>query len=551
MLRQLSISNYALIDSAELVLHEGFTAITGETGAGKSIMLGALSLILGQRSDTSAIRDKTQKCVVEAHFYLNGYQLEQMFEEADVDYDVETVIRREILPSGKSRAFINDTPVTLPFLKDLTQKLIDIHSQHQNLLLGDGLFQLNVVDIVANNKNILQEYQQKYHVLRELERDREALMQMNNQQKADRDYWDFQFNQLQSAELQVDEQELVEQEVEQLSHVEEIKLALANAGVLLNEHEFPLVDGMHQVVNEIKKISDFLSGGDELLSRLESVYIELKDIAGEVSVKASELEFDPVRLQRLQDRLNLIYELQQKHQKNSIGELLELKGDLESKLLSLDSFDEKLKKLDDTIEKEKEIVEKMASRLSQSRKDVFEKIESTITDQLHELGMPHARFSVEHELLEVFTRNGVDEIKFLFSANKSGELADIPKVASGGELSRLMLCIKSLLSSAKRLPTIIFDEIDTGVSGEIADKMGRIMQQMGNSIQVISITHLPQIAGKGQHHFKVFKSEESDRTVSHIRLLSDEERIREIAGMLSGAKLSDAAIHNAKDLLKN
>ncbi|WP_026475299.1 DNA repair protein RecN [Alkaliflexus imshenetskii] len=549
MLKQLQILNYALIDSADISFDNGFSVITGETGAGKSIMLGALALILGQRSDTSAMRDKEEKCVVEACFNLEGYGLEPLFVAEDVDFDNETVIRREILPSGKSRAFVNDTPVTLNFLKELSQKLIDIHSQHQNLLLGDFNFQLMVVDTVAGNAHLKSDYRKGFDQLKQIKKERSRLLEMYEKQQSDKDYWSFQANQLREAAMQPGEQAELEQELEQLTHVEEIKAALSSANLLMAEGEYPILDGIHQVQGELSRISKYLPGGDELWSRLEIINIELKDIAREIGERSAGIEFEPQRARYVQDRLDTIYSLQQKHHVDSVDALLSLLSDLDEKLTRLESFDEEIALLDNAIAAQQAIVETLAEKLSDSRKAVFESIQHSIEQQLHQLGMPHARFRISHSPSEAFRDDGFDEIQFLFTANKNGELADIPKVASGGEMSRVMLCIKSLLSSAKGLPTIIFDEIDTGVSGEIADKMGRIMQQMGLNIQVISITHLPQIAGKGANHYKVYKTDTDHQTISAIRQLNDEDRVLEIAGMLSGAELSEAALSNARDLM--
>jgi DNA repair protein RecN (Recombination protein N) len=550
MLYHLSITNYALIDAAHIDFSSGFTVITGETGAGKSIMLGALSLILGQRSDSSVIRDKEQKCVVEAGFNLNGYGLQALFTQEDVDYDNDTLIRREILPSGKSRAFVNDTPVTLNFLKELSQKLIDIHSQHQNLLLGDYEFQLAVVDTVAKNVQQKLDYVALFKTLKGLLKERSRLVDLNSKQQADRDYWEFQCNQLREAQLREDEQNELERELEQLSHVEEIKSALASANLLLMESEMPVIDGLHQIHQELDKIGSYLEGGQELVGRLQSAYIELKDIARELGEQSLAVEFDPQRSRMVQDRLDLIYSLQQKHHVESNKALLELLADLEGKLASLDAFDDELASLNKAIAEKEELLKKLAAILSESRQKVFASIQKTIEEQLAGLGMPNARFKVSHFLSDDFREDGLDVIQFLFSANKNGELCDIPKVVSGGEMSRLMLCIKSLLSFSKGLPTIIFDEIDTGVSGEIADRMGRIMQDLSQNIQVISITHLPQIAGKGQHHFKVFKRDTDHQTLTEIRPLDAEGRVLEIAGMLSGSELSQAALSNAKDLMR-
>ncbi len=549
MLKQLIISNYALIDSAIIGFDNGFSVITGETGAGKSIMLGALGLILGQRNDTSAMRDKDQKCVVEACFNIEGYGLEPLFQSEDVDFANETIIRREVLPNGKSRAFVNDTPANLNFLKELTQRLIDIHSQHQNLLLADYSFQLMVVDTVAGTNNLKDKYRQDYFLLKKMIRERNRIIDVHEKQQADKDYWEFQYQQLFEARLNPPEQTDLEQELEQLNHIEEIKQTLSAANQILTENDITVINGLYQVNQELRKIGKYLQGGEELITRLDSVYIELKDIADEINEKSAGIDYDPDRIRFIQERLDLIYTLQQKHHVDSVGSLLKIQDELDDKLKSISSFDEEIAKLNETIALQEEKVSLLANQLSEARQTVFSYIENTISNQLHDLGMPHALFNVSRVKAENLRDDGIDEVQFLFTANKNGTLAEIPKVASGGELSRVMLCIKSLLSSAKGLPTIIFDEIDTGVSGEIADKMGRIMQQISKNIQVISITHLPQIAGKGLNHYKVYKTDTSKQTISEIKKLTRDERVIEIAGMLSGAELSEAAVINAKDLM--
>lgn len=551
MLKSLSIKNYALIDKTEIEFGPGFTVITGETGAGKSIMLGALGLVLGQRSDVSVIRDKENKCVIEGVFDVSRYGLYNLFENEDVDYEEETVLRRELLPSGKSRAFVNDTPVNLNFLKMLSGKLIDVHSQHQNLLLGDNRFQLNVVDTVAGNSEKLEAYRNTYKEYKALLGEKDQLEEMNARQRNDQDYWEFQFKQLEEANLQTGEQSELEQELEQLIHVEDIKSVLSHASHVLYESEQPMIQELFHLKDELHKIASFLSGGEDLAARLESAYIELKDIAEEISDRGADVEFDPGRQQVVQDRLDMIYSLQQKHHVDSVEALLGIKDELSGKLEQLASFDEDLANIQKRIGETEQSLNTLAIALTKSREKVFKEIEATVQGQLRELGMPHARFSVSNNPVKEYGQNGRDEIAFLFSANKSAGLTDIPKVASGGEISRVMLCIKSLLSSARGLPTIIFDEIDTGVSGEIADRMGRIMQVMGKNIQVVSITHLPQIAGKGHRHFKVFKTETDHQTISSVKLLTSGERLTEIAGMLSGAQVTDAALENARFLMEN
>ncbi|MGQ1889856.1 DNA repair protein RecN [Thermophagus sp. OGC60D27] len=551
MLKSLSIKNYALIDQAKIEFGPGFTVITGETGAGKSIMLGALGLVLGQRSDVSVLGNKENKCVIEAIFDVSKYDLHPLFEKEDVDFDEETLLRREILPSGKSRAFVNDTPVNLNFLKSISDKLIDIHSQHQNLLLGDNRFQLNVVDSVANNITQKKEYHEAYKIYKQLTSQRKKLEELNARQSEDHDYWEFQLKQLTDAHLKEGEQADLERELEQLSHVGEIKSALALAAQTLYEREQPVVQELYHLVEEFRKIASFLKGGEELLTRLDSSYIELKDIAEEITDREGEVEFDPERQAAVQERLDMIYSLEQKHHVDSVEELLKIQSDLSERLEKLASFDEELNRLEQEITGAQKRLAECSSALTKSREQVFARIEKGIQNQLRDLGMPHARFAVKNNIEKDFGPDGQDCVSFLFSANKSGALTEIPKVASGGEISRVMLCIKALLSSAKGLPTIIFDEIDTGVSGEIADRMGRIMQEMGQNIQVISITHLPQIAGKGRFHFKVFKTETDRQTISSVKLLSNEERLNEIAGMLSGASVTEAALENAKLLMEN
>ncbi len=551
MLKTLSISNYVLIEKIELSLHDGFTVITGETGAGKSIMLGALSLILGNRSDVSALLDKTKKCIVEAEFQVGGYGLEELFDEHDVDYEDLTIIRREVLPTGKSRAFINDTPVNLSFLKEITSRLIDIHSQHQNLLLGDKNFQLMVVDTVFGNPSQLADYKKLFVEYSGLNMQIEALIEENNKQKADFDYIQFQFEQLDEANLQPGEEEELENELQQMTHAEEIKMSLAGVHELLNGEHQPALSSIKEAKAVLDKVRDFLPEADELAARLETAYIDLLDLAGDVMKKAEEVEYDPQLIAVKQERLDQLNTLMHKHRVADTASLLAIKNEYEEKLNKFSSFDEELEVLREKREKVEKKLLKQADLLTRSRRSVFDIITETILKQLSELGMEHARFEIRHKLLEVPASNGQDEIVFMFSANKNGDLAPIDKVASGGEMSRLMLSIKALLSTSKGLPTIIFDEIDSGVSGEVADRMGRIMGEMSTVLQVIAITHLPQIAVKGNHHLKVFKTDSKEKTISGIIELNGDERVVEIAKMLSGADLSDAALSNARALLEN
>jgi len=549
MLKSILISNYALIDQLEIDFNTGFSVITGETGAGKSIILGALSLVLGQRSDASVLKNKEQKSVIEAEFNVTNYGFENLFKAEDVDYQENTIIRREILSNGKSRAFVNDTPVTLGFLKEISLRLIDIHSQHQNLLLGDVGFQLNVVDVVAQNEKESAQYQAKFKVYNSLLLERKRLQELNDKLKDDADYMQFQYDQLSELKLKEGELEELERENELLSHAEEIKGGLYNAVNIFNGDSNPVLPALKDALKGLEKIASYVAEGDEWLKRLDSSYLELDDLASELDAKLDGIEFDPERLQFVNNRLDSIFVQFKKHKVDSVAELLEVQKSLGEQLMKISSFDESLEELNKKIIAAEKELKQAGDKLTESRKKVLSNIEKTIVGQLVELGMPNATLKVECKPLNNYSENGCDEINFLFSANKNGHLAAIPKVASGGEMSRVMLCIKSLLSISKGLPTIIFDEIDTGVSGEVADKMGRIMQEMSANIQVISITHLPQIAVKGKSHYKVFKQDSEADTQTSIELLTTEKRITEVAKMLSGSDLTDAAMINAKELL--
>ncbi len=549
MLKSLFVSNYALIDQVEIDFENGFSVITGETGAGKSIILGALSLVLGQRSDVSVLKDKDKKSVVEAIFNVTGYGFKTLFEQEDVDYAEETTIRREVLASGKSRAFINDTPVNLGFLKDISLKLIDIHSQHQNLLLGESGFQLNVIDTVANNTQLRDKYAIDYKAYNSLVKRKNQLADQNAQLKQEADYMQFQFDELDRLKLINGEQEELEQEREMLAHAEEIKGHLFDSAQILNGEETPLLASLKEVTRNIEKIATFFPQGEEWAKRAESAYIDLDELAKELEDKMERIDHDPERLQLVSFRLDQIYALQQKHRVDSLHALIDIRENLSGQLTKISSFDEDLQQLKKEIDTALKTLEVSSKSLTDSRKKVISAIEKQIVAQLIELGMPNARLVVECSPLKEFTAHGRDYIDFQFSANKKGDLSAIPKVASGGEMSRVMLCIKSLLSESKGLPTIIFDEIDTGVSGEVADKMGSIMQQIAQNIQVISITHLPQIAVKGKHHYRVYKTDSATDTETSIQKLDYDARITEIAKMLSGSNLTEAALVNAKELL--
>ncbi|TAJ10463.1 DNA repair protein RecN [Marinilabiliaceae bacterium JC017] len=551
MLKSLKISNYALIERVEIGFDSELSVITGETGAGKSILLGALALILGQRSDVNALNNKESKCVVEAEFDIQSYGMESLFEEKDVDYEPHTIIRREILPNGKSRAFVNDTPVNLSFLKNVSSKLIDVHSQHQNLLLSDDSFQLMVVDTIADNAKLKAAYTDLYRDYKKLSNKINQLVDENDKQKTDMDYIRFQYEQLYNAQLKEGELIAIEKELEQLEHAEEIKLGLNGAVQLLNAEQNGALFGIYEAVAQLRKIADFLPEGESILSRLDSAYIDMKDLAGDLDQKAEEIEYDPLLIQQKQTRVDLLYSLIQKHRVGSLEELIVLATEFEDKIRKFTNFDEELEALHNQLKQLELKLAKAAKELTKSRIGVFKNIKQAIESQLIELGMPHAQILIKHENAQAYSSSGKDEISILFSANKSGQPAEINKVASGGEMSRVMLSIKSLLSKAKGLPTLIFDEIDTGVSGEVADKMGRIMTDIAKTIQVITITHLPQIAVKGKNHYKVFKTDNAHQTVSQIKQLTEEERIVEVAKMLSGSELSDAALSNARSLLQN
>jgi len=549
MLQSIYIRNYALISELEIDFNKGLNIITGETGAGKSILMGALSLILGQRADTSVLKDKSQKCLVEAKFQIKNYQLKGFFTQNDLDYEDITTIRREITDNGKSRAFINDTPVNLNILKDLSGFLIDIHSQHESLFLGDDHFQLALVDSFANHQDLLDNYYKLFTQYNQLSDEYNTLLKNADKAKSDLDYYQFQYEQLEALKLIDGEQETLEDELEQLTHAEEIKLNLSNAYNLLTGEEISVISNLKQAKSSIESISKYIKEEEELTKRFESVYIELNDLTSELEKINNRIEHDPERIEFIRERLDNIYSLQQKHKVSTIAELIHIKNDLQQKIELIISYDfetEKIKKKIDGLKNELDV---LANQISQNRKEVSPTIERKIVEMLQLLGIPNAAFKVQQIESDIFLATGKETIKFLFSANKNVALEDLSKVASGGEISRLMLSIKSLIVETKTLPTIIFDEIDTGTSGEIADKMGAIIKRMSGKIQVVNITHLPQIASKGDYHYLVYKKDNHETTNTYIKLLNQEERITEIAKMLSGEALSEAAIQNAKVLL--
>ena len=555
MLKHISVQNYALIDKLEVEFTDGLTIITGETGAGKSILLGALGLIAGSRADTQALQDKTKKCVVEASFNIKGYSLKEFFSANELDYDVTTSIRREIIPiaigtEGKSRAFINDTPVTLNQLKELAEYLIDIHSQHQTLTLNGSAFQLSVVDAFADHSSALEEYAEGFKKYKTLEKQLKELTEKESQAKKDLDYFQFQFNELEDANLKADQQLAMEQELETLNNAEDIKSNLSKAAHELSGGEQNFLSSLNEIKITLSGMAKFKSEINELSTRLSSAYIELKDITNELESLEQEIIYDPKRIEALTQKIDAVYRLQLKHQVKTIEELIAIKDDLSNKLLDFKSLEAEIEK----VNKELNILQKslmvLAKKMSAGRKKSIPKIEKEIASLLSSLSMPNAQLKVEHSETEILTVNGLDKVNFLFSANKGSDFKELNKVASGGELSRLMLSIKSLIAQLTALPTIIFDEIDTGVSGDVADKVGSIMDKMANKMQVITITHLPQIASKGKSHLFVYKEDKNNKTYSNIKKLTAEERVQEVAKMLSTGSPTAAAISNAKELLK-
>lgn len=550
MLRSLYIQNYALIEKLDISFGAGFSVITGETGAGKSIILGAIGLLLGQRAEVKAIRQGASKCVIEARFDISAYGMEPFFEDNELEYEEECILRREVYASGKSRAFINDTPASLVQMKELGEQLIDVHSQHQNLLLNKEGFQLNVLDILSHNDEQLSAYQSLYREWKQAQQELADLIARAEQNKADEDYIRFQLEQLEEANLSAGEQEELEQETDMLSHAEEIKAGLFRVGQLLTSDEGGLLAGLKESLNTMLGLQKVYSPATELAERLESTYIELKDVFQEVSSQEEDVEFNPDRLEEVNDRLNLIYTLQQKHRATTVEELLTLAEEYAAKLAAITSYDERIGELTTLCDTLYNKVRKQAAVLTKARTGAAREVEKQMASRLVPLGMPNVRFQVEMGIRKEPGVHGEDTVNFLFSANKNGSLQNISSVASGGEIARVMLSIKAMIAGAVKLPTIVFDEIDTGVSGEIADRMADIMQEMGEQDrQVISITHLPQIAARGCAHYKVYKQDNETETNSHIRRLADEERVEEIAHMLSGATLTEAALNNAKALL--
>lgn len=552
MLKHLYIKNYALIEELDMDFQEGFSVITGETGAGKSILLGAIGLLLGQRADSKSIQTGANRCVIEAEFYLEGFGLETFFSENDFDFEGHTcTLRRELTSAGKSRAFINDTPATVAQLKELGSHIIDIHSQHQNLLLANENFQMEILDILGNNEERIKQYSTIYQNYKTLEHALEKLKERINSDKENEDYLRFQLKQLSEFNPVAGEDETLQEEAETLSHAEDIKSALFQATERMSGEQYGIVSSLRQVLQTLQSATRHYPAAEEWHARMEEAYIDLKDLSQELEEKAESIAFDPQRLEVINNRLDELYTLEKKHHTDSAEGLVRIKEQLELQLGEMDCSEE------DIAEKEKELAQvkknlvEKAGELTQSRSEAATLLQEKMHSMLAPLGMPNAHLDVQVAPLETPSAKGMDQVVFFFSANKNGTPRPIAEVASGGEVARVMLSLKTLISKAKQLPTIIFDEIDTGVSGNIADCMAQMMKEMASNhkMQVISITHLPQIAAMGATHYRVYKEDTSDQTLSHIKQLDKEERIKEIANMLSGAQVSQAAIENAKQLL--
>ena len=551
MLKHLYIKNFTLIDELDIELRQGFSVITGETGAGKSIILGAIALLLGQRADPKAIKHGTDKCIIEAHFDISNYGINDFFTENDIENEPnDCIIRRELTASGKSRAFINDTPVQLAMLKELGERLVDVHSQHQNLLLNKQDFQLSVVDIIAEDSCQLAKYQQIYRQYQQVKRELETLKESIERNRQNADFLQFQYDELSQASLVDGEQEELEQKNDTMSHSEEIKSALYDADNYMSAEQTGIVGAIRSALSSLKRIEKVYPVAEELVERLDSSYIELKDIAEEISGYLEDIDFDPAEMDTVVNRLDRLYDLKKKYNVDTVGELIAKRDNLRQQLDGIENSDEALSDLQKKMNVLKEEVHKEALVLTKIREAACKIIEKEMKDKLVPLGMPHVRFAIQMTTGE-FDFNGQDKVAFLFSANTSTPLQPVSQVASGGEIARVMLSLKAMISGVVKLPTIIFDEIDTGVSGKMAEKMAEMMQEMGNSgRQVISITHLPQIAALGSSHYKVEKKETASGTTSSMQELTPEQRVLEIAQMLSGSDISEAAIQNARQLLR-
>ena len=550
MLTALSIKNYALIDDLKVDFPEGFIIITGETGSGKSIMLDALSLILGKRADMSALRNKEEKCIIEAEFSLQNYEFQPLFQELDIDYDPQTIIRREILPSGKSRAFVNDVPATLEVLSRLGQVLVDIHSQHQTLALSDTSFQFAIIDVMANNKPLLIEYVQLHQLLRKEQKKLEELIEFQKNAKKEYDYNLHQLKELKSATLEEGILEELEESYEEASNIEDIKENVSESLYLLNDENIGILNNLRELKRSFSSLTEYKQLYRDLYERIESAFLELEDLASEISDIDESIEADPDNLEQISKQLNKIYSLQKKHSVATVEELITIQQELEEAVSKTESVDIDLNKQKKIVEEQHTATLKKANQLHKAREKVIPALDKKLTNFMHELGMPNGRFSITLTATDTFFANGNDELSFLFSANKGGDFGQLKKVASGGELSRIMLAVKAIMAEHTALPTIMFDEIDTGVSGEISQKMGDIMKQMSQNRQVFAITHLPQIAAKGAYHFKVFKEDSKGKTTTHLKLLTEEERIIELSEMLEGKNSGASARNHAIELLR-
>ena len=552
MLKSLFIKNYALIDELNIDFHPGFSVITGETGAGKSIILGAIGLLLGQRADSKSIKTGETKCTIEAVFDLSAYKMDRFFKRNDLDFDgAECIVRRELQANGKSRAFINDTPTQLPVLKELGEHLIDIHSQHQNLLLSKENFQINVLDIMASNQQMLEQYQALFYDYRQKSRELEQFIEAARKDSADKDYLEFQLQQLDELELKEGEQEQLESESEILSHAEEIKKALFTSEAMLTDDDGGILNSARSCANTLSDLSRIFPGAEQLAERVQSCYIELKDIADELSNEGNKVEYNPERLDQVNSRLDALYSAQKKHHAASVEELIAIADGFRTRLNAITGSDEGIRALEEKLNAIKAKMLGVADELSKRRASAAKIVETEMKKLLIPLGIPNVQFAIEIASRNQPDEFGKDKVNFMFSANKNSALKDVSEVASGGEIARVMLSLKALIAGAVKLPTIIFDEIDTGVSGSIAESMANIMSQLAShDRQVISITHLPQIAAIGANHYKVYKEDVGETTISHIVHLSQQQRIEEIANMLSGAKITEAAISNAKELLR-
>lgn len=549
MLQQLNIKNYALIEDLSVDFTDGFSVITGETGAGKSILLGALGFVLGDRADTGVLFNKEMKCVVEAHFQLNGNNLQPLFDSNDLDFDKECIFRRELSPQKKSRAFINDTPVSLQVMKEIGSQLVDIHSQHDSLLLTDADFQLHLLDEIAQSQNLLVEYQTNYGVYNSLKRRLNELRETASKNIAENDYLKFQLDELQKAQLREGEYAEIEQSLNVMENAEEIRSLLFSANGLLENSETAILPQLNELSSAMHRLKQLMPSSEELLQRIESTQLELKDIAYDLERIGDGAQFDEEKLQELQERFDLFSRLMMKHHVKEFEALIALRDELETKVNAFENIDQEIAQTESALKKQETLLRELASKLHALRMKAAKTFGDQVTDLARQLAMPHAMFQIAVELLKDFSPTGLDQVRFMFSANKGIEVAELSKVASGGELSRLMLSIKSVVSQHNYIPTLIFDEIDTGVSGEVAAKIGGIMQGMGASLQLISITHLPQVASKAAHHFFIYKDNEGARTQSHIKVLSTKERVTEIAKMLSNDKVTPEALKAAEVLL--